>query len=88
MGTSGTSGVRNGRGSSGCVLRMIMMPPQTSTKANSVPMLVMWPTTEIGGKAENRPTNTMNSRFERHGVRNLGWMSENTLGTRPSRDIE
>ena len=51
-------------------------------------MLVMWPTTEIGAKAENRLTKTMNSRFERQGVRNLGWISEKTLGSRPSRDIE
>ncbi len=64
------------------------MPTQTMTNANSVPMLVMCPTTEIGAKAENSATNTMNSRFERHGVRNFGWMSEKILGSRPSRDIE
>ena len=58
------------------------------TKANSVPMLVISPTTESGRNAENGVTNSMNKRFERHGVRNFGWMSENTLGTRPSRDME
>ena len=51
-------------------------------------MLVMCPSFEIGTKPANRLTNTMNTRFDRHGVRNRGWMSEKTCGTRPSRDIE
>jgi hypothetical protein len=59
-----------------------------TTKANSVPILVMWPTREIGAKAENRLTNTMNTRFERQGVRNFGWMSEKIRDASPSRDIE
>jgi hypothetical protein len=60
----------------------------TITNANNVPMLVMCPTTEIGANAENRLTNTMNSRFDRHGVRNFGWMDAKMPGSRPSRDIE
>ena len=69
MGVRGTSGVRNGRARPGLVLRMIMMSAHTSTKANSVPVLVMLPTQEIGAKAENRLTNSMNTRFEHQGVR-------------------
>src|SRR5579863_3424846 len=88
IGTSGTSGVRNGRGVSGCARRITQTPAHTMTKANRVPMLVISPTTESGRKAEKGDTKSMNKRFERHGVRNFGWMSEKTLGTRPSRDME
>src|SRR5579885_141363 len=87
-GTQGTQGVRNGRGVSGCLRRITHTLAHTITNANSVPMLVMCPTTESGRKAENGDTNRQNSRFERHGVRNLGCTSEKTFGTSPSRDME
>src|ERR1044072_2177687 len=41
MGTNGTNGARNGRLALGFVLRMTMTAPQTITKANRVPMLVI-----------------------------------------------
>src|SRR6185503_2131113 len=88
IGITGTHGVRNGRGVSGYVRRMIKTAAHTMTNANSVPILVMCPTTESGRKAENGVTKSMNSKFERHGVRNLGWTSEKTFGTSPSRDME
>src|SRR5690348_12507240 len=87
IGTTGTHGVRNGRAVSGCVRRITQTLAQTMTKANRVPMLVMCPTTDSGRKAEKGATKIMNSRFERHGVRNFGWTSEKTWGTSPSRDI-
>src|SRR5471032_1109185 len=88
MGTSGTSGVLNGRGASGFFTRITHTPAHTITNANSVPMLVIWPTMLSGRKAENGATKKKNSMFERHGVWNFGWISEKTGGTRPSRDME
>src|SRR6266550_4303474 len=41
IGTSGTNGARNGRFALGLVLRIISTAPQTITKANKVPMLVI-----------------------------------------------
>src|SRR5215471_15691009 len=87
-GMTGTQGVRKGRGTPGWVRRMIQTATQTMTNAKSVPILVMWPTTERGRKAERGATKNRNRRFERHGVRNLGCTSEKIFGTSPSRDIE
>src|SRR5271157_5671453 len=88
IGTSGTSGVLNGRGASGFFTRITHTPAHTITKANRVPMLVMCPTILKGRKAEKGATKKKNSMLERQGVLNFGWISEKTLGTRPSRDIE
>src|SRR5215472_12431992 len=88
IGTTGTQGVRNGRSCAGFFLRITQTPAHSITKANSVPMLVMRPTMLRGRNAENGAMKKKNSRFERHGVRNRGWICENTAGTRPSRDIE
>ncbi len=71
-GIKGTHGVLNGRGRSGWVLRSTMTPMQTITKANSVPMEVMWPSLEIGTKPAKMLTKTMKSRLDRHGVRHVG----------------
>src|SRR5579862_658398 len=72
IGRKGTNGVLNGRGASGFFLRMTRMLAHTMTKANSVPMLVILPTTFNGRKAEKGATKHMKSRFERHGVRHFG----------------
>src|ERR1017187_1689530 len=88
IGTTGTNGVRYGRGALGLVLRIQMMPMHTITNASSVPMLVMCPSFEIGRKPENSETKSMKIRLQRHGVRNFLCTSENTLGSSPSRDIE
>src|SRR5216684_2939850 len=71
IGTSGTNGVLKGRGASGCLRRITQTPAQTITNAKRVPMLVMWPTTDNGSRAENGATKAMNSRFDLHGVRNF-----------------
>ena len=85
---SGTHGTRNGRGRSGCVLRIINTAAQTITNANSVPMLVMSPTTATGRNAPISATTPMKSIFDFHGVSHFGWISENNAHKRPSRDIE
>ena len=43
MGSSGTHGIRNGRGRSGRVRRSTMTPSETITNAISVPMLTSVP---------------------------------------------
>ncbi len=88
IGTSGTSGVLNGRGVLGSRTRSTHTPDrQTSTKANSVPIDVMSPTRSSGRNPANMPTKPKNTRLVRYGVRYLGWTSENSFGSRPSRDI-
>src|SRR4051812_7260508 len=84
IGTSGTSGVLNALGASGIFTRMIQTPIHTSMNANSVPMLVISPTTLAGTNAANKLTNTMNSRLDFAGVLNLECTEENTGGNNPS----
>ena len=67
---------------------MMMMPAHTITNANMVPMLVIFPTTAIGANAANSDTNTIRIRLQRHGVRNRGWTSRNTLGSNRSFAME
>src|SRR5438552_4331234 len=88
IGRKGTSGVLNGRGALGFFLRITRILAHTITKANNVPILVILPTTFSGRKAEKGATKHMKRRFERHGVRHFGWISEKIFGTRPSRDME
>ena len=57
IGTKGTNGVLNGRTKSGSLYLNKMIPIQTKTKANKVPMLVISPTISPGIKAANKPTN-------------------------------
>ena len=64
-----------------------MTPAQTIIKANSVPMDVMCPNLEIGKNPAKKLTKTMKSRFDRHGVRHWGWMSEKSFGKSPSLDM-
>jgi hypothetical protein len=62
-------------------------PPQTSTKANSVPMLDKSVTSvkfiNSDGMATTRPVMMV----ENHGVLKRGWMLEKIGGKSPSRDI-
>ena len=88
IGTSGTSGVLNGRGASGIVLRITIIPIQTKTKANKVPILVISPTIRAGTKAANKPTKMKKRTFDFQGVLNFGCTSANTFGNKPSADIE
>src|ERR1051325_11748987 len=55
---------------------MIQTPMHTRMNANSVPMLVISPTTSSGMKAANSPVNTKNSMFDLYGVRYFGCTSE------------
>src|SRR5579883_208862 len=56
IGTSGTSGVLNGRGRSGCVFRITHTPALTSTKASNVPTLVISSSTDKGTSVASRAT--------------------------------
>src|SRR5579863_6520152 len=88
IGTRGTRGVLYGRGRLGLVRRMIITPAHTMTNASNVPMLTISPRVARGTRPEKRLTNTMKMRLQRHGVLYLGWMSEKSFGSRPSRDME
>ena len=83
-GTSGTNGVLKARGASGFDFLKIMTPIHTSIKANSVPMLVISPTTRPGINAAKMLTNIMKKIFEREGVLNFGCIIEKNLGNNPS----
>src|SRR6185312_7595220 len=67
-GTTGTQGVRYGRGSSGRVRLSTITPMQTRMKANSVPNDVMWPSQLMGRKPEKTLTKIIRVMFDRHGV--------------------
>jgi hypothetical protein len=49
-------------------LRMMMIPMDTSAKANKVPMLVISPTTLSGTNAAKRATNTKKIQLDFAGV--------------------
>src|SRR5437016_13985107 len=72
IGTKGTKGARKGRFASGLVLRITRTAPQTITKANKVPMLVISARILSGIKpaidARNNPVRIVDF----HGVRKRG----------------
>ena len=86
--TTGTAGVLNGLGISGCFTRMIHTPIQTRINANNVPILVISPTISAGIKPANKADITKNIRLDLYGVLYFGCTSEKALGTNPSRLIE
>ncbi len=88
IGINGTSGVRKGLGRSGLVLRRTIMPMQTMTNANSVPITVISEITEAGTNAATSPVKTKKRRLDFHGVLKREWSWENTAGTNPSFDME
>ena len=88
IGTRGTSGVRNGRGSSGWVL-----PHHHDARADNHESQQRSDARHLADKLNRheggeQPTKTMKIMLQRQGVRNFGWMSENSFGSRPSRDME
>src|SRR5258708_31724092 len=86
IGTKGTNGARKGGFALGFVFRMTITAPQTITKANRVPMLVISARIPMGMKPAIEATNRPVRIVDFQGVRNLGWMSPKKLfGTRPSR---
>ncbi len=64
------------------------MPMHTRMKAKSVPMDVISPTMLSGRNPAKSEVKPKNRRFDFHGVRNLGCVSEKIFGTSPSRLIE
>ncbi len=72
IGISGTNGARNGRFALGLVLRITNTAPQTITKANKVPMLVISARMLSGMKPAIAATNTPVSIVDFQGVRNFG----------------
>src|SRR5579859_2363636 len=72
IGTSGTSGVLNGRGRSGRRLRNMITAPQTITNASSVPMLTIWPRLPIGTSEPKMAAPNPVTAVDFHGVRNFG----------------
>src|SRR5437867_1241220 len=72
IGISGTSGARNGRAAFGLVLRITITAPQTITKANNVPMLVISARMLNGRKPAIDATNSPVRIVDFHGVRNVG----------------
>ncbi len=86
-GTSGTQGVRNGRGTSGILRRRIHTPRHTMTKAERVPMLTSCASAEIGRNAAATATGIPTTIEEIQGVRNRGCTTLAQRGSRPSRDM-
>src|SRR6266850_5948328 len=72
IGTSGTNGARKGRTAFGLVLLMTSTAPQTITKANSVPMLVISAKMLSGINPAIEATNSPVRIVDFHGVRNFG----------------
>src|SRR5687767_8638812 len=87
IGNSGPNGTRNGRGASGRFTRSINTAAHTTTNANSVPMLVISPTTWICVKPATIATTTHVMIVVMYGVPNLGWTLLTPRGSRPSRLI-
>ena len=71
IGINGTKGVLKARGASGILFRIIITPTHTRINANSVPILVISPTTRAGTKAANRLTKSIKRKLFLAGVRNL-----------------
>src|SRR2546422_11664524 len=72
IGTSGTKGAREGRFASGLVLRITRTAPQTITKANNVPMLVISASMLSGINPAIEATKSPVRIVDFHGVRNFG----------------
>lgn len=83
IGIRGTKGVLKGLSNSGLVLRNTKIPIQTKAKANRVPILTIWPKSEIGTKPAKSETKIINTMFVFHGVWFLD-KSENIFGNKPS----
>src|SRR5712691_4843424 len=79
IGMSGTSGARNGRAAPGLVLRITITAPQTITKANNVPMLVISAKMLNGMNPAIEATKRPVRIVDFQGVRNFGWMAPKKL---------
>src|SRR6266567_6432959 len=72
IGTKGTKGARKGRFASGLVRRITRTAPQTITKANNVPMLVISAKMLRGINPAIEATNSPVRIVDFQGVRNFG----------------
>ena len=72
MGTSGTSGVLNGRGRSGSLWRSTITETHTMTKAKSVPIFTILPMSSIGVTDPTIAAMLPARMVPFHGVRNFG----------------
>src|SRR4029077_5721116 len=86
-GNHGTKGTRKARGRSGCRRRKKMTPSDTSTKANTRPMLERSAASPISTRPAGIPTAKQAIQVDQWGVLYLGWTAEKSLGKRPSRDM-
>ncbi len=80
MGNSGTQGTLKPRGRSGWVRRSRITPKETSTKANSVPMLERSAASPISTSPEGRPTARPAIQVDQCGVLKRGWTREKNVG--------
>src|SRR5947207_14372822 len=79
MGTSGTKGAPKGRFASGFVLRITRTAPQTITKANRVPMLVISARMLSGMNPAIAATNRPVRMVDFQGVRHVGGTAQKKL---------
>src|SRR5579871_1622811 len=86
-GNHGTSGTLKTRGRSGCVLRKMITPSDTKTKANNVPMLERSAASLMAKIPDGMPTASPAIQVDQCGVLNLGCTAEKNFGNSPSRDI-
>src|SRR5579884_3194601 len=87
-GVTGTHGTRNGRGRLASVRRSTITPADTSTNANSVPMLVRSTTSAMLANAAKNATKMPVRIVPTYGVLYLGCTLARNGGSNPSRDIE
>ena len=84
-GTRGTRGQRNGRGSSGLVLRSTIIPNETITNAARVPIFTSSAMLSRGSREARSAVTAPTRRLALTGVRNFGWTFAKLRGSRPSR---
>ena len=82
------NGALNGRSTSGCMIRRVTTPAETTAKANRVPIEVSSPAMPMGMVPAAIITITPVMIVVIHGVRNRGCMFATALGSKPSRAIE
>src|SRR6267154_811669 len=86
-GNHGTNGTRKARLRSGCLRRRKMTPSETSTNANSVPMLARSAASPISTSPAGIPTAKQAIHVDQCGVLYFGCTAENNFGNNPSRDM-
>src|ERR1700684_811277 len=86
-GNHGTNGTRNARLRSGGLRRRRITPIETSTKANSVPMLARSAASPMSTRPAGIPTAKQAIQVDQCGVLYFGCTAENSLGNNPSRDM-